>query len=128
MLTQTSKIDQTGRVLLSQPMLEALGLSAETEVEIVLTESEIVIKPKLPEVEIPGKPAEQPAPPPLDDDREKARQALREAGLLTELHPDLIRLANLNVSLEDVQASLARAGGKPLSEIILEQRGPNDHP
>jgi len=26
--------------------------------------------------------------------------------------------------LEDVEAALARVGGKPLSEIVLEQRGP----
>jgi hypothetical protein len=28
--------------------------------------------------------------------------------------------------LEDVEASLARVGGKPLSEIVLEQRGPKE--
>ena len=57
-------------------------------------------------------------------ERERARQVLRAAGLLTELGPNLRRLADSTVRLEDVQAALARAGGKTLSEIVLEQRGP----
>jgi hypothetical protein len=57
-------------------------------------------------------------------DRERARQALRAAGLLTELGPNLRRLADPTVCLEDVRAALDRAGGKTLSEVILEQRGP----
>lgn len=57
-------------------------------------------------------------------DRERARQALRAAGLLTELGPSLRKLADPTVRLEDVRAALNRAGGKSLSEIILEQRGP----
>ena len=57
-------------------------------------------------------------------DRERARQALRAAGLLTELGPNLRRLADPKVRLEDVGAALNRAGGKTLSEVILEQRGP----
>ena len=56
--------------------------------------------------------------------RERARQALRAAGLLTELGPNLRRLADPTVCLEDVRAALNRAGGKTLSEVILEQRGP----
>ena len=59
-----------------------------------------------------------------DSDRERARQVLRAAGLLTELGPNLRKLADSTVRLEDVQAALARAGGKTLSEIVLEQRGP----
>ena len=59
-----------------------------------------------------------------DSDRKKADQALRAAGLLTGLGADLRRLADPAVRLEDVNAALARAGGKPLSEIVLEQRGP----
>ena len=58
-------------------------------------------------------------------DRERARQALAEAGLLTELGPNLHRLADSSVRLERVVAALSRAGGKPLSEIVLEQRGAN---
>jgi len=65
-------------------------------------------------------------PPPAapSSDRESARQALRAAGLLAELGPNLRRLADPKVRLEDVRAALNRAGGKALSEVILEQRGP----
>jgi hypothetical protein len=62
----------------------------------------------------------------LTGDRGKARQALQSAGLLTELSPHLSELADSTVRLEDVRAALARAGGKPLSEIVLEQRGPKE--
>ena len=64
------------------------------------------------------------APPSLaqESNREKARQALRAAGLLREINPEW--KAASEGSLEDVQAAFARAGGKPLSEIVLEQRGP----
>lgn len=65
------------------------------------------------------------APPvPASNDREKARRALHAAGLLADLSPDLRQRAHPTVRLEEVEASLARAGGKPLSEIVLEQRGP----
>ena len=60
----------------------------------------------------------------LTDDREKARRALRAAGLLTKLGPNLHKMADSTVRLEDVVAAIAHAGGKPLSEIVLEQRGP----
>jgi predicted transcriptional regulator len=56
-------------------------------------------------------------------DREQMRQALQAAGLLTELGPDLRRLSQSTVRIEDVRAALDRVGGKPLSEIVLEQRG-----
>lgn len=65
-----------------------------------------------------------PSPAAVSSDRERARQALRAAGLLTELGPNLRRLADPTVRLEDVRTALNRAGGKSLSEIILEQRGP----
>mgnify|MGYP001141604300 CR=1 FL=1 len=70
--------------------------------------------------------AERLAPPATapSSDREKAHQALRAAGLLTELGPKLRRLANPTVGMEEVSAALGRAGGKTLSEIVLEQRGP----
>jgi predicted transcriptional regulator len=67
-----------------------------------------------------------PDPPPLSE-RERARAALRAAGLLAEdpLGPALrLRAEQANVTLEEVSADLERAGGRPLSEIILEQRGP----
>ena len=71
--------------------------------------------------------AERLAPPPTTapgSDRERARQALCAAGLLTELGPNLRRRADSTVRLEDINAALDRAGGKTLSEIVLEQRGP----
>ena len=55
--------------------------------------------------------------------RELARQALRAAGLLAELGPHLRERADPTVCLEDVNEALGRAGGKPLSEVVLEQRG-----
>lgn len=67
-----------------------------------------------------------PAAPPASD-RARARAALRAAGLLIEdpLGPELRRRAETaQVTLEEVSADLERAGGRPLSEIILEQRGP----
>jgi len=52
---------------------------------------------------------------------------LREAGLLTEPDPELKRqVAQATMSLEDIQAIFARVGGKPLSEIVLDQRGPKE--
>jgi hypothetical protein len=61
-----------------------------------------------------------------DNTREQVRLALHAAGLLVDLSPDLCRRADPTVHPEDVEASLARAGGKPLSEIVLEQRGPKE--
>jgi hypothetical protein len=64
------------------------------------------------------------APSPAFDERERVTQVLRAAGMLAELGPELSARADPTISLEEVRASLDRAGGKPLSEIILEQRGP----
>ena len=63
-------------------------------------------------------------PSPALDERERVTQVLRAAGMLAELGPELHARADPTISLEEVCASLDRAGGKPLSEIILEQRGP----
>ncbi len=64
-----------------------------------------------------------PAPP---GERERAIAAVRAAGLLAEPSPYMLELAaQSTATLEEVQAALARAGGKPLSELILEMRGPN---
>jgi len=61
------------------------------------------------------------------DDRERTREVLRAAGLLTELGSELKqRAAQSTASLEEVSAALSRAGGKPLSEIVIEQRGPKE--
>ena len=49
-------------------------------------------------------------------------QALREAGLLTELSPGLCELADPTVSLEEVVAAMSQAAGPSLSEIVLEER------
>jgi len=65
-----------------------------------------------------------PSPAGGSSDRERARQALRAAGLLTELGPNLRRLADPTVRLEEIRVALNRSGSKALSEIILEQRGP----
>jgi len=59
-----------------------------------------------------------------DNAREAVRRALRAAGLLVERSARLQRYVDRQVRLEDVEASLARVGRKPLSEIVLEQRGP----
>ena len=62
--------------------------------------------------------------PPELDERTRVTEVLRAAGMLAELGPELRARADPTISLEKVQAALDRAGGKPLSEIILEQRGP----
>lgn len=49
-------------------------------------------------------------------------KALRDAGLITELAPGLREFGQPSASLEEVIAILDRAGGKPLSEMVLEQR------
>ncbi|GAB4419584.1 MAG: hypothetical protein Fur0044_16030 [Anaerolineae bacterium] len=69
--------------------------------------------------------AEQLTPPPTE--REQAIAALRAAGLLAELGPEeKQRAAQSTATLEEVRAALDRAGGKPLSELILEMRGPKE--
>ena len=67
-----------------------------------------------------------PSPAGVSSDRERVRQALRAAGLLTELGPNLRILADPTARLEEVRVALDRAAGKALSEIILEQRGPKE--
>jgi len=65
------------------------------------------------------------ASPPPKDSREQAHQLLKTAGLHTELSPELQKLAeNSTATLEQVQAAFARAGGQPLSEMVIEMRGP----
>lgn len=59
--------------------------------------------------------------------RERSIAAMRAAGLLIEPTPEQIAWAKtVDVTLEEVSAALDRAGGKPLSEIVLEQRGPKE--
>ena len=65
--------------------------------------------------------------PPPASDRERARAALRAAGLLAEPSAEMIRRAEqATMTLEEVRAALDRAGGQPLSELILEMRGPKE--
>jgi predicted transcriptional regulator len=60
-------------------------------------------------------------------EREHATAALRAAGLLTELSAaEKERAARSTLTLDEARAILDRAGGKPLSEIILEMRGPKE--
>ncbi|SRR6266545_8275878 len=60
-------------------------------------------------------------------ERERATEALRAAGLLAEPSPEMQRLAaESTLTLDEARAILDRAGGKPLSEIILEMRGPKE--
>lgn len=56
--------------------------------------------------------------------REQVRAALRVGGLLSELSPARRTRADSTVRLADIEASLRRADGAPLSEIVLEQREP----
>lgn len=58
---------------------------------------------------------------------ERATEALRAAGLLTELSPEEKRRAvQSTATLEEVSCALDRAEGRPLSELILEMRGPKE--
>ena len=58
-------------------------------------------------------------------EREQIREILCKAGLLTELAPTLKeRATNSKATLEEVQNAFARAGGKSLSDMIIEMRGP----
>jgi hypothetical protein len=60
-------------------------------------------------------------------ERERATEALRAAGLLAEPSTEMQRLAaESTLTLDEARAILDRAGGKPLSEIILEMRGPKE--
>jgi hypothetical protein len=47
--------------------------------------------------------------------------------LLAELGPEMkIRAERSTMTLEEGRAALDKAGGKPLSELILEMRGPKE--
>ncbi|MEI7644615.1 MAG: hypothetical protein WCJ55_10085 [Chloroflexales bacterium] len=66
-------------------------------------------------------------PTPLSE-RERAREALRAVGLLVEFSAEeqAHAKAAVTLTLDEVRAALDRAGGKPLSEIILDMRGPKE--
>jgi predicted transcriptional regulator len=70
------------------------------------------------------KTAAEPAPETM---RERMRAALRAHGLLAEPTNEMRRLASEStLTLDEARAILDRAGGKPLSEVILEMRGPKE--
>jgi hypothetical protein len=56
------------------------------------------------------------------NERERVVEVLQRAGLLRPLSDELRKIADPAVTHEEVRAALCRAGGKPLSEIIIEQR------
>ncbi len=57
-------------------------------------------------------------------ERERAREILRSAGLLVEPSQQMRKLASeAKLTLAEVQAKLDKAAGRPLSEIVIEQRG-----
>ena len=59
------------------------------------------------------------------NERDRATEVLRAAGLLSEPGPEMkARAAHSTATLEEVQAALAKGSGKTLSEIVIEQRGP----
>ena len=55
-------------------------------------------------------------------ERERVIEVLQKAGLLQPLSDELRMMADPTVTHEEVRAALGRAGGKPLSEIVIEQR------
>ncbi len=54
-----------------------------------------------------------------------ARDALQAAGRVRPLSETLRRKIIRDVSLDEVRLALAQAAGPSLSDLILEQRGPN---
>jgi hypothetical protein len=87
-------------------------------------------------IEIPPHPALPPgahravlvvdAPPPAPMS-ERVRAVLRAAGKLAELTPaEKAIAAQSTMTLDEARAILDRPGGRPLSEIVLEMRGPKE--
>lgn len=69
---------------------------------------------------------EEVLPPPVTE-RDRATATLRAAGLLTELSPsEKLRASRSTLTLDEARAILDRAGGQPLSEVILDMRGPKE--
>jgi len=59
-----------------------------------------------------------------ESEDEKVLRILQEAGMLSEIGPYMKHLIEtVPVNYEEVEVALARAGGPPLSEIVLAQRG-----
>jgi predicted transcriptional regulator len=71
--------------------------------------------------------AERLQTPTPSNDRDRSREVLRAAGLLAEPSDEMKELAaQSTLTLEEARAILDRAGGKPLSEVIVEMRGPKE--
>lgn len=69
--------------------------------------------------------AERSVTAPEPTERERVREALRSAGLLAEPTSEMRRIAaSSTLSLSEAQAILDRTEGPPLSEVIIEMRGP----
>lgn len=67
--------------------------------------------------------------PSIEDNQEQMQvtTALQSAGLLTALTADeKQRAAAVTATLSEVRAALDRTTGKPLSEVIIEMRGPKE--
>ncbi|PDW00252.1 hypothetical protein [Candidatus Chloroploca asiatica] len=63
----------------------------------------------------------------LMSERERLREVLRASGRLGELSPEeKQRAAQSTLTLEEARTILDRAEGKPLSEVVLEMRGPKE--
>jgi hypothetical protein len=63
----------------------------------------------------------------LLDEQAQATEALRAAGLWAELSLEEKKQAAQNTAtLDEVRATLDRAGGQPLSELIVAMRGPKE--
>lgn len=102
---------------LNPDIYERLGQVAKHDGKSIEATAEALLTEKLITTPTPSKLTE----------RELVREALRAAGLLTELGPEMKKRAQqATMTLEEVQAALARSEGPPLSEIILEMRGPKE--
>jgi hypothetical protein len=61
------------------------------------------------------------------DERGQLRAVLKAASRLADLsQQEKLRAAQSTLTLEEARAILDRSGGKPLSELILEMRGPKE--
>jgi len=60
--------------------------------------------------------------PEAKSERERVIEVLQAAGLIRPLSEELRQIADPTITHEEVEAAFAEAGGKPLSEIIIEQR------
>lgn len=90
------------------------GKSVEEIAQTVLVEHAPQLRPDL----------LAPAPP---GERERAIAVLRDAGMLAELSPqEKARAARSTLTLEEARAILDRVPGKPLSESVIEMRGPKE--